>query len=146
MVPRIALACLLAAVPLAAQEQEKPKIPKDSIQVVIDGCIKGRVLRAADVRQTDTTTGVNVTSSTFRLAGKKDVMSAVKDNDGSRVEVTGLIKKSALTEPGMKFKGGRIRIGGGTNGGTASSLPDPAENVVVLDVSNVQALGGSCSG
>jgi len=146
MVPRIALVCLLAAVPLAAQEQEKPKIPKDSIQVVIDGCIKGRVLRAADVRQTDTTSGLNVTSRTFRLAGKKDVMSAVKENDGSRVEVTGLIRKSSLMEPGMKFKGGRIRIGGGSTGGTASSLPDPAQDVVVLDVSNVQALGGSCSG
>jgi hypothetical protein len=57
-----------------------------------------------------------------------------------------LIRKSSLMEPGMKFKGGRIRIGGGSTGGTASSLPDPAQDVVVLDVSNVQALGGSCSG
>jgi hypothetical protein len=153
MFPRIALVSLLAAVPLVAvssrvagQQEEKPKVPKDSVLVVVTGCVKGRALRSSDVRQTDTTSGVNVRNQTFRLSGKKDVMSTVKENDGGRVEVTGLIKKSALIEPGMKFKGGRIRIGGGTSGGAGSSLPDPAENVVVLDVSAVQALPGSCGG
>ena len=150
MFPRIALVCLLAAVPLATpsraagQQEEKPKVPKDSVLVSVTGCLKGRALRASDVRQTDTTSGVNIVSHTFRLNGKKDVMSVIKENDGGRIEVTGLIKKSSLMEPGMKFKGGRIRIGGGTNGGAASSMPDPAENVVVLDVSTVQALPGSC--
>ena len=146
MVSRIALACLLAATPLVAQQEERPKVPKDSVLVVVTGCLKGRVLRAADVRQPDTTSGVNVRNHSFRLAGKKDVMKAVKDDDGQRVEVTGLIKKSALIEPGMKFKGGRIMVGGGTSGGAGGSLPDPAENVVVLDATVVLALGGSCGG
>jgi hypothetical protein len=146
MVTRLALACLLAVTPLVAQQEERPKVPKDSVLVVVTGCLKGRVLRAADVRQPDTTSGVNVRNHSFRLAGKKDVMKAVKDDDGQRVEVTGLIKKSALIEPGMKFKGGRIMVGGGTSGGAGGSLPDPAENVVVLDATVVLALGGSCGG
>src|SRR5260370_20269275 len=144
MFPRIALACLLAAAPLAAQQEEKPKVPKDSILVVITGCVKGHVLRAADVRKVDTTSGVNVRQRTFRLSGKKDAMKAVKAVDGERAEVTGLIKKSSLMEPGLKVMGGRVRIGGGTNGGSTSSLPDPAEDVAVLDVNTVLPLGGRC--
>jgi hypothetical protein len=143
MLVRITLAFLLAAVPVFAQQEEKPKVPKDSIMAVITGCIKGRVIRAEDVKQTDTTSGVNVTGHTFRISGKKDVMGVVKDNDGRRVEMTGLIKKSSLIEPGIKFKGGRIVVGGGASGGTGA-LPSPAENVVVIDAIAVTAVGGSC--
>jgi hypothetical protein len=148
MVVRIALACIVAAAPLLSaplKQEERPKVPKDSLLVVITGCIKGRVIRAADVRQTDTTSGVTIRSTTFRLAGKKDVMSIVKEQDGRRSEVTGLIKKSSLIEPGMKFKGGRIVVGGGSSAGTTGSLPSPADNVLVLDALAVQNLGGTCS-
>jgi hypothetical protein len=146
MFARIALACLLAA-PLAAyqEQQEKPKIPKDSVLVVVEGCLKGRVLSATDVRQPDAESGPPVRQKSFRLSGKKDLMNEVKANDGQRVRITGLIQKSALIEPGMKIKGGRVVIGGGS--GTASSgshIPDPVENVVVMDMTDVQALGGSC--
>jgi hypothetical protein len=151
MIPRIALACLLAAVPLvtgpavaaAQQEQEKPKVPKDSLLVNVIGCLKGRVVRAEDVRQPDTTSGMTITNRSFRLAGKKDVMASVKEYDGQRVEISGVIKKSALIEPGMKFKGGRVVIGGGAPTSN-STMPDPADNVVVLDAMTVQSLGGSC--
>jgi len=159
MVTNAALACLIAAAPLVLQpfdevravpgkveaQEERPKVPKDSLMVVITGCIKGRVIRAADVRQTDTTSGVTIRSTTLRLAGKKDVMAIVKEQDGQRAEVTGLIKKSALMEPGIKFKGGRIVVGGGSSGGTTGSMPSPADNVLVLDALAVQGLGGSCA-
>ena len=145
MVVKVALACLVAVTPFLPQQEERPKVPKDSLMVVITGCIKGRVIRAADVRQTDTTSGVTIRSTTFRLAGKKDVMSVVKEQDGQRAEVTGLIKRSALREPGIKFKGGRVVIGGGTSAGSPSSLPSPADNVLVLDALAVQGLGTSCS-
>ena len=145
MLVRIALACLVFAAPVLRAQEERPKVPKDSVLVVITGCIKGRVIRAADVRQPDTTAGPDIRATTFRLAGKKDVMSIVKEQDGHRAEVTGLIKKSALIEPGMKFKGGRIVVGGGSSAGTTGSLPSPADNVLVLDAIAVQGLGGTCS-
>src|SRR5690349_16514478 len=105
MLVRLALAGLLATTPLLAQTQEeRPKVPKDSIMAVITGCLKGRVIRADDVRQTDASSGVEIRSHSFRVSGKKDVMSVVKENDGRRVQMTGLIKKSALIEPGMRFK------------------------------------------
>jgi hypothetical protein len=150
MIPRLAFG-LLVAVPLltvpttlaAQQEQERPKVPKDSLLVTVTGCLKGRVIRAEDVKQVDATSGITVRNHSFRLAGKKDVMQAVKESDGQRVEISGLVKKSSLIEPGMRFKGGRVVIGGGSPTST-SSMPDPAENVVVLDASTVQAVGGSC--
>ena len=144
MVVKTALACLLAAVPLAAQQEGQIKVPKDSLLVVVTGCFNGRAFRADDVRQTDTTTGIVIRSRTFRVAGKKDVMQVVKENNHRRAEVTGLIKKSALRESGMTFKGGRVIVGGGTSGGTGA-LPDPADNVTVLDAVAVQGLPGSCS-
>jgi hypothetical protein len=148
MLARTALALVLAAGPIAFAAAQEPqegsvKVPKDSLLVVITGCIKGRVIRSADVRQVDTTSGYNVRGTTFRLAGKKDVMNAVKEEDGHHAEITGLIKKSALMESGMKFKGGRVVIGGGTTAGTGS-LPSPAENVLVLDALSVRGLARNC--
>src|SRR5438132_6637613 len=133
MALKLALAFLFSAAPVAAQQEEHPKVPKDSIYVTITGCLKGRVLKAADVRQEDTTSGVVVRNHSFRVAGKKELMKAVKEEDGHRVEVAGLIRKSSLMEPGVKFRGGRIVVGGGTMASGSSNLPDPAENVLVLD-------------
>jgi hypothetical protein len=137
------LAAVLAAVPLAAQQETHRKVPKDSIEVTVNGCLKGRVLQVSQVRQTDTESGPPVTQHSLRLAGKKDVMKDVKANDGRFVEVVGLIRKSALIEPGVRFHGGRVVIGGGT-GAPGSGIPDPVENVVVLDVSSVTSTGGAC--
>jgi hypothetical protein len=144
MVVNIALAVLVAASALGLQQEERPKVPKDSLLVTVTGCLKGRVLKASDVRQEDTTSGPIVRGHSFRIAGKKDVMKIVKEDDGQRVEVTGLIRKSSLMEPGVKFRGGRVVVGGGTMASGTSNLPDPAENTLVLDAWSVQALGGSC--
>lgn len=145
MLARLALACVLASVPLLAQQEEKPKVPKDSVMAVMRGCLKGRVIRAEDVKQTDVSSGVEIRSHSFRVEGKKDVIEQVKEHNGDRVELTGLIKKSALIEPGIRFKGGRVIVGGGTSGGT-TALPSPAENVVVIDTLTVTAIGGTCEG
>ena len=144
MVVKLAFACLLAVVPLAAQQEDRPKVPKDSYLVTVTGCLKGRVLKATDARHVDTTSGPIIRSTAFRVAGKKDVMKAVKEEDGRRVEISGLIRKSALMEPGVKFKGGRVVVGGGTMASGSSNLPSPGDNVLVLDAWTVQSLGGSC--
>lgn len=147
MTSRLLFACLIAVAPVAAQqEQEHPKVPSDSVEVTITGCLNKRMLEASDVRQTDTQSGPVVRNHAFRLSGKKDLMETVKQNNKQRVEVTGLIKKSALIEPGVRFKGGRVIVGGGTNGTAPgpSTSPDPAQNVAVLDMSSIQLVGGSC--
>ena len=145
MFANAAVVLLLAVAPLTFQQEEsRPKVPKDSLLVTVTGCLKGRVLRASDVRQEDTTSGPIVRGHSFRIAGRKDVMKVVKESNESRVEISGLIRKSALMEPGVKFKGGRVVVGGGTMSSGTSSMPAPGENVLVLDAWTVQPLGGSC--
>jgi len=144
----VTLVTLVLAIGLAAGQetgQEHPKIPKDSIQIVVTGCLKGHVLAATDIRQTDVESGPDIRSRSFRLAGKKEVMSDVKKEDGRIVEVTGIIKKADLREPGVKIGGSRVTISGGSPTAGRSSMPDPASNVVVMDVSSLQARGVSCS-
>ena len=141
------LALIVALGMTAAQDnpQERPKVPKDSIQLVVTGCLKGRVLAVSDVRQEDTQSGPIVRARSFRLAGKKDVMKDVKEHDGHLVDVTGLVRKSALIEPGVKVGKG-IVIGGGppVAGGAGTRPAPPVESVPVLDVESVRLRASSC--
>jgi hypothetical protein len=138
------LASSLASVSVA-QEQERPKVPKDSVKVIVNGCLKGRVLRTSDVRPVDPESGIDVRYlRTFRIAAKKDVMTSVKEHDGDVVQVTGLLKKADLQPRGVRV--GRVVIGGGTPlaDPTRRGLPDPSDQVIVMDVLAVVPTGGSC--
>lgn len=131
-----------ALVAQSGQEEGRRKVPKDSVEVTVTGCLKGRVLQVSEARRTDVESGPPIRQRSVRLAGKKDVMTEVKSHDGHFVELLGLMKKADLVEPGMRFKGGRVVIGGGT--GSPGAIPSPVENVAVLDVSSVQTVGGDC--
>ena len=144
MFPIVVILASLASAP-PPQEQERPKVPKDSVRVVVNGCLKGRVLRTSDVRPVDTESGPDVRYlRTFRLAGKKEVMTSVKEHDGHVVEINGLLKKADLQPRGIRV--GRVVIGGGTPMAdpTRRGLPDPADQIIVLDAVSVTATGGSC--
>jgi hypothetical protein len=152
MPARVVVALVLATTSIFAQPQQEPqegtlpKVPKDSLLATVEGCLKGRVIRAYDVRQPDTTTGITIRNKSFRVEGKKDVIADVKKYDGMHVEIVGLIKKSALIEPGMRFKGGRVVVGGGTNGASGmGGAPDPAANVVIIDAATIRSFGDSCT-
>ena len=141
---------LIAALSLSTAQdkpEERPRVPKDSVELVVTGCLKGRVLAVSDVRQVDTQSGPIVRARSFRLAGKKDIMKDVKDHDGHLVDVTGLVRKSALMEPGVKVGKG-IVIGGGqpVAGSGGRPVPTPSEIVPVLDVASVRQRASSCSG
>jgi len=139
-------ALLLTMIGLATPQegtQEPRKVPKDSIELVITGCLKGRLLAVSDVRQTDTQAGPVVQARSFRLAGKGDVMDQVKQENRHLVEVTGLIKRSALYEPGMKVGKGIVINGGQPVAGGGRS-PVPSEFVPVLDVSTIRGRATSC--
>ena len=127
-------------------KQEKPRVPKDSIELVVTGCLKGRVLAVSDVRQEDTQSGPIVKARSFRVAGKKDIMKDIKEHDGHLVDVTGIVKKSSLVEPGIKV-GKRVTIGGGAPvAGSGGAAPLPTEYIPVLDVETVRMRASSCGG
>jgi hypothetical protein len=123
--------------------QETPKIPKDSVRLVVTGCLKGRVLHVDDTRQPDVQGGFPISARSFRLAGKKEVMNDVKKQDKRLVEVEGLVKQSSLAEPGVKIGKG-ITISGGSSTTGTGRTPPPTEYIPVLDAWSVQQKGGTC--
>jgi hypothetical protein len=139
----IALLLTIGAYAPQDNSQERPRVPKDSMELVVIGCLTGRALRASDVRMVDTQSGPDVRSRTFRLAGKREVMDEVAREDGHLVEVTGLVKRSALDDRGVKI-GRRVEIGGGSPVSGSGKLPTPADTVVVMDVTSIRQRASAC--
>lgn len=145
MIAPLLLAALLGGVPAQETSGGKPKVPKDSIELTVTGCLKGRVLAVSDVRRPDTESGPPVRARSFRLAGKGDVMDDVKSHDRHLVDVTGLVRKSALIEPGVKI-GRHITLGGGAPvaGSGGGSRPAPPEMIPVMDVWSIRMRSAGC--
>lgn len=144
MIPLLLVALLLAA-PQDRTEpapQEKPRVPKDSIELTVIGCLKGRALTTVENRQADVESGPFVGARTFRLAGKKPVMDEVRRQDGHLVEVVGIVKRADLDAQGVKV--GRVTIGPGSPASGTRSIPSPAENVAVMDVESLRMRAESC--
>jgi len=143
-----ALVITLALAGIAQETPHEKKVPKDSLMLVVTGCLKGRVLAVSEARQEDTQSGPIVKAKSFRVAAKGDVMDDIKRYDNHLVEATGLVKKSALIEPGLKVGKG-ITIAGGppvAGGGVSAGRPVPSEGLPVMDVSSVRVRNVSCAG
>jgi hypothetical protein len=142
----ITLAALFVLLALGAPQesvQEKPKVPKDSVELTVIGCLKGRVLKTVENRQKDVESGPYVGARSFHLASKKKVSDEIKRQQNHLVEVTGLVKRSSLDSKGITA--GRVAIGGGSPVAGTRSMPSPAENVIVMDVSSVRLRSTSCA-
>ncbi len=129
------------------QGQEAKPVPKDSVEIVTPGCLKGRVFTATPRPEGEgAMRGPNVTGHHFRVNGPHDVMDLVKAQDGHLVEVTGIVKRSALGSEGLGVKVGGTRMVFGAPGGDPGHMapPTPGSNVPVMDVSNVRFLDDSC--
>ena len=132
---------------LLAAAQERP-VPKDSSRISIPGCSKDRRFIVAERPGHEPVRSDIRAGRRFRLNGKKDLLEEIKKQDGTMIEVTGLVKQSDLTERGIGMAGGRVRIGGGPPrapmGGTADVGRDPGYNEVVIDVESWRPLPDSC--
>ena len=140
----VALALVLGTAALQEAAQERPKVPEDSVQLVVSGCLKGRVLAVSSTRETDAQSGPIVKGRSFRLAGKGDLMKEVKKEDGHFVEVVGIVKRSALDDKGVHV-GKRVAIGGGSPVASNKSIPDPAADVSVMDISSLTKRASTCA-
>jgi hypothetical protein len=143
MVPYMPLLAVALVTAFAFQDgQERKKIPDDSIELTVIGCLKGRVLTTTEKRQTDVESGPYVGERRFRLAGKKDVIKEVEKHDRHLVEIVGIVKRSALDDRGMSA--GPVTFNGGAPA-AGRGIPNPADNTPVMDVSSVRMRLSSCS-
>ena len=133
---------LVVALGSAAEPQERSRVPDDSVELTVVGCLKGRSLTTVTRRGADVERGPYVGERTFRLNAKKEVLDEVKKRNRQLVEVVGLVKRSALDDKGIKS--GRISIGGGSPVAGGGGIPHGGEDVPVMDVSSVRMRATSC--
>ena len=141
------LAVLILVAPAAAVAQEREP-PKDSERLTITGCVNNRTLIAASTAEHETIKSGVAEGRRFRLSGPGKMLDEIKARKGRMVEITGLVKKSDVADPGgIKIAGGRIRIGGQRPQTSIASDPtrDPAYNQAVLDVEGWRPLAEPCS-
>ena len=131
--------CLTAA-PSALQREPD----KNAVELVVRGCLKGRELAADEIAghaELEKEVGI-----IFRLSAKGDVNSEMKRHNRHTVEVTGLVKKTALTTPGLKLGGGRIVIGGGPTATDPTRNParNPQSRMIPMDVAAIELVAETC--
>lgn len=138
----IVLALLLTGTLGAQVEPQEKRIPDDSVELTVVGCLKGRAFTTVARREVDVQRGPNVGERTFRLAAKREVMAEIKKLDRRLVEIVGIVKRSALDDKGIKV--GRIGISGGSPVAGSGRVPTGVENVPVMDVTSVRHRAASC--
>jgi len=127
--------------------QERP-VPSDSARVSIPGCAEGRVFTVTFPPQHEPSRSDIAAGRHFRLSGDKEALNDIKKHEGQLIEVTGLVRKNALTGPGgIPVAGGRVRIGAGV---PQAPTADPSHGLTgydqaVLDVEGWRQLGENCS-
>jgi hypothetical protein len=133
-----------AALSGAAQERE---VPKDSVRLSIPGCVEGRRFIVMRRDQPEPVDAEVQPGRRFRLNGPKKLLEEMQEQKATMVQVTGLVRRSQVTERGVAVAGGRVRIGGGAPqapvGGSGAGR-DSMYNEAVLDVESWRSLPDSC--
>jgi hypothetical protein len=141
MTVALTIAAALSA-QLAAQQETKP-VPKDSVRVFVPGCTKNYIFTAG--RRTEETPGsVNIPEGMhLRMNAPKKMMAEIKAHEGSRVEITGLMKKGQYI-PGVDLGGGvRVSPGLSPTGGGASGNTGVSQ--IWIDVESWRPIDGGCA-
>ncbi|MEQ1910656.1 MAG: hypothetical protein ABMA15_17690 [Vicinamibacterales bacterium] len=131
----------------AVLAQEQKPVPKDSVRIYVPGCAKGYVFTAVRASE-DTPSGAVVPEGThLRLSGKKALLAEIKAHEGSRVELTGLIKKGQSLGDGVSIGGARVSggrpVAGGGGAGFSVGVGGGVDRIVI-DVEGWRPLPGSC--
>ena len=141
---RTAVVFLVAAAltrPLGAQEQ-KP-VPKDSVRVFVPGCSKGLVFTAGPRTEDQPGRSDIPEGMHLRMHGPKEMMAEIKAQEGSKIEITGLMKKGQVARDGVSIGGG-VRITPGPSPSGGSLLHDPGVGQIMVDVEGWRLAVGRC--
>ena len=138
------LACAVAVLSAGLVAHQADKVPKASIELVVTGCLKGRLLTTTRTPKVVDGDDLDVPFDRFQVAGKKPILAEVKKHDREEVEIVGLVRKADLREPGIRVPGGRVIIGPGRGGDRYNPPTGPAQRVVLLQATAVRPLDRSC--
>lgn len=141
-----ALVLSVAAALVIGDASSRPVEPdKDSVELIVRGCLKGRELTADAISGHADLEGE--VGMIFRLSGKGAVGQEIKQHGGHVVDVTGQVKKTALATPGFKLGGGRIVIGSGgpmSTDPTRNPARNPSRRMVPMEISAIAMVSESC--
>ena len=143
MRPTLLALALLAALSNLLSAQERP-VPKDSTRLSISGCAHGRVFTVGRDPEHESTFAMEL-GTKVRLEGDKKVLADVKAHEGTMVELTGLMKRSDVAQPGVGLAGGKVRITPVMPSGNSRPGTNPGPSPPVLDVEAYRLLNASCS-
>jgi hypothetical protein len=123
---------------LAAAQETKP-VPKDSVRVSIPGCTKNYIFTAGR-RSVDEPGVFEIPEGMhLRMSGPKDLIKEIRTHEGSRIEITGLMKKGQIRE-GVDLGHGVRMSPGPANG----AIPSPTAGQIQIDVEGWRPLDGGC--
>lgn len=128
--------------PLGAQDKEQKPVPKDSVRVFVPGCSKGMIFTAG--ARTEDAPGAPVPEGMhLRMSGPKELIAEIKAHEGSRIEITGLMKKG---QPGEGVNlGGGVHVSPAPSGpGGAMRPPSPGGSQNYIDVEGWRSVQGVC--
>ena len=116
---------------------------KDSFELIVRGCLKGKDLTAVDISGSDQVPGY--VNAVFRLSAKGDLERAVKQQNGRFVDITGTVKKTSMAEPGVTVGGARIVFNQPmSTDPTANPARNPQRRVIPMNVSSVSMVEEAC--
>jgi hypothetical protein len=122
---------------------DSPIDQKDSLELVVRGCLKGKDLTAVEISGGEGLPGY--VNAVFRLSAKGDLDKAIKQQNGRFLDVTGTVSKSSFAEPGMKVGNTRIMIGQPmSTDPTANPARNPQKKILPMQVSAIAVAGDSC--
>lgn len=124
-----AFAVALAALPLLAPAQERPKDDPNRTRVEVTGCVKGSTLTENPARR-------------WRLRGPKPLMRDLKKQAGSRLLVAGTTKNPHSGIMIGSTRVGRTNIYIGNNPGAPAR--DPLPEQPTIDVESFKPTGEKC--
>jgi len=143
---RLLIAVLCATIPLVVSGQEEKPVPKDSVRVVVSGCANNRLFVTYPATE-DRPGGTAVPPGTrLRMNGPRPVMAEIKGNEGSRIELTGLMKKGQVGQEGVDLgRGIRVRPGNpGRSAALGGGMGSPVAGQLMIDVEGWRHVPGDC--
>jgi hypothetical protein len=77
------------------------------------------------------------------MNGPKEMMAEIKSHEGSRIEITGLMKKGQVGQEGIALGPG-VRITPGPSASGGGLGPNPGVSQITIDVEGWRRVAGDC--